>query len=124
MANEINVSAVAGLTITLQLYQGIATVGAPFGAIEIGATGEYVADMPAGIPYGTYMVLATVGAGVKIASGEIMWAGQYELVDGLAKLEGLDAANPMTVTPVSRVTGDINLVISGDGETSSTVTAT
>lgn len=43
-------------------------------------------------------------------------------VDDVWALHGLDAANPMTVTPTSRVTGDINQVISGDGENTSTVT--
>ena len=124
MANEIQVAAVTGLTITLQLYQGLATVGASFSATEIGTTGEYVASMPAAVLYGNYMILATVGAGIKIASGEIFWDSNYELIDALAKLEGLDSANPMTVTPASRISGGISLVITGDGETSTVVTAT
>jgi len=37
-------------------------------------------------------------------------------------LHGLDKANPMTVTPTARNMGNISQVISGDGETSSTVT--
>ena len=40
------------------------------------------------------------------------------------QLMGLDPVNPMTVTPTSRVAGDINQVITGDGETTSTVTTT
>lgn len=43
-------------------------------------------------------------------------------VDDLHKIAGLDAANPMTVTPTSRSAGGINQTISGDGETTSTVT--
>jgi hypothetical protein len=124
MANEIQISAVTGLAISLQLYSGAATVGSSFGATEIGTTGEYISNMPIGVPYGVYMILATVGADVKIASGIIYWDGHYELLDSLSKLEGLDAGNPMTVTPTSRDTGDIALVITGDGETSTTVTAT
>mgnify|MGYP003642638420 CR=1 FL=1 len=42
-------------------------------------------------------------------------------LDELHKLQGLDASNPMTVTPTSRVSGSINLTLSGDGETSTTV---
>lgn len=38
------------------------------------------------------------------------------------KLAGLDAANPMTVTPATRVTGTIELELTGDPETSVTVT--
>ena len=45
-------------------------------------------------------------------------------VDELHKLEGLDAATPMTVTPTSRNAGTISQTISGDGETTSTVTRT
>lgn len=43
-------------------------------------------------------------------------------VNELHQLQGLDSANPMTVTTSSRTTGDINLVITGDGETVSVVT--
>jgi len=35
---------------------------------------------------------------------------------------GLDVANPMTVTPTSRIAGDVSQTITGDGETTSTVT--
>lgn len=38
------------------------------------------------------------------------------------KINGLDKAAPMTVTQSSRNAGDVDLVISGDGETTSTVT--
>jgi len=44
------------------------------------------------------------------------------LVDELHKIQGLDAANPMTVTPTSRTSGSIDLTISGDGETETIVT--
>jgi len=44
------------------------------------------------------------------------------LVDELHKIQGLDADNPMTVTPDSRVSGAIELEITGDGETTTTVT--
>ena len=120
MANEISISAVTGLTLTIQLYNGASPVGSPFSAVEIGGTGEYIADMPL-VSYGRYIILVTAGA-LKIASGEIMWDGNYELVDFLSKLEGLDPANPMRVTPSSRVAGGISLAITGDGETETIVT--
>jgi len=44
------------------------------------------------------------------------------LIDELHKLQGLDASNPMTVTPTSRTTGSISQAISGDGTTTTTVT--
>ena len=40
----------------------------------------------------------------------------------LWQLQGLDSDNPMTVTPTTRVVGDISQAISGDGETTTTVT--
>lgn len=43
-------------------------------------------------------------------------------IDELHKLQGLDADNPMTVTPTSRVAGDISQTISGNGTTTTTVT--
>jgi hypothetical protein len=46
------------------------------------------------------------------------------LVDELHRLQGLNAAEPMTVTPTSRTAGDINLEITGDGITTTTVTRT
>ena len=45
----------------------------------------------------------------------------FILVDELHQLEGLKSGSAMTVTPTSRVVGDISLVISGDGETITTV---
>jgi hypothetical protein len=48
--------------------------------------------------------------------------------DQAAKLEevwrilGLDAANPMTSTPTAQVSGSISIAVSGDGQTTSTLT--
>jgi hypothetical protein len=47
---------------------------------------------------------------------------QAAKLDELWKLAGLDAANPMTVTPNNRVVGGISQTITGDGETTTTVT--
>lgn len=44
------------------------------------------------------------------------------LIDELHKIQGLDAANPMTVTPTQRTAGSIDLAITGDGETNTVVT--
>lgn len=40
----------------------------------------------------------------------------------LHRIQGLDSANPMIVTPNSRNAGDVHLNITGDGKTSTTVT--
>jgi hypothetical protein len=42
----------------------------------------------------------------------------------LWQLQGLDVDNPMTVTPTTRTTGTIDLEITGDGVTTTTVTRT
>ncbi len=75
MAFEIQISAATGMLIDCQLYSGLAAVGVPFAASEIGTTGSFVASVPANTPYGRYLVLAMSGD-VKIASGELLWTGQ------------------------------------------------
>ena len=49
---------------------------------------------------------------------------QAILLDELHKIKGLDAANPLTVTPTSKVSGSISQTISGDGKTLSEVQRT
>jgi len=44
------------------------------------------------------------------------------LVDELHKLQGLDAANPVTVTQTGRSVGSISQEFTGDGQTTTTVT--
>ena len=46
----------------------------------------------------------------------------FNVVDELHKIQGLDISNPMTVTPTTRDAGSIHLDITGDGETTTTVT--
>jgi hypothetical protein len=43
-------------------------------------------------------------------------------LDELHRIHGLKSGEPMTVTPTSRVAGDISQTISGDGTTTTTVT--
>lgn len=45
-------------------------------------------------------------------------------INDLWALQGLDVDNPMTVTPTARTTGTIAQTITGDGETTTTVTRT
>lgn len=71
----------------------------------------------AGDPWGTTLP----GSYLSTEAGGIL-AQIQTLVDELHKLQGLDAANPMNVTPTSRTAGSINLEITGDGETTTTVT--
>jgi hypothetical protein len=121
MANEITISAVSGLTIALQLYSGAAPVESPFAATEIGSTGEYVADMPTGVPFGKYLVLATV-EDEKLGSAEMWWDGAHEITESMAMMRGLDPANPWTVTTTQEYAGDIVIEAVGDNVTSNTFT--
>lgn len=118
MANEIYIAAVTGLTPSLQLYQGSSTVGSPFAATEIGTTGDYVASVPGAVALGIYLVLATAGD-EKLGSGLLFWDGTKEVTpmqyDEIHKIQGLDASNPMTATPTSRISGDIELDVAGYG---------
>jgi hypothetical protein len=63
-------------------------------------------------------------AGLQIVTqGSGLSAAQDTKLDELHKLQGLDISNPMTVTPTSRSAGaGVSQTISGDGETTSTVT--
>lgn len=119
--NEINISAISGLSPTVQLYSGASAIGLLINTVEIGTTGEYIGDMPI-LPFGKYIAIAMNGAN-KIGSGEILWDGKYEIPISLAMLQGLDPNNPMVVddTLNKRTTGDINLDIT---ETLTTVTVT
>lgn len=60
--------------------------------------------------------LVQLGIDTSQSSGDILL-----LVDELHKIQGLDASNPMTVTPTTRDAGSIHLDITGDGETTTTV---
>jgi hypothetical protein len=116
MPNEINISATTGLSISLQLYSGAVAIGSPFAATEIGTTGEYVASVPNGTAFGRYLVIATAGD-FKIASGQLLWDGAYEFIQGLVTIQGLDPNNPSTTTPTNWDAGDVHINISGDGVT-------
>ena len=59
---------------------------------------------------------------VNVEVGSGLSAEEQTKLDELHKLQGLDASNPMTVTPTSRAAGTISQVISGDGENTTTVT--
>ena len=71
----------------------------------------------AGDPWSTSLPASYTGT----QAGNIL-AQIQTLVDELHQLEGLKNGVPMTVTPTNRSVGTINLDITGDGETSTTVT--
>jgi len=122
MANEIQISAVTGLSPTVQLYSGATAIGSPFSATEIGSTGEYVASMPT-TPYGRYIIVVTAGS-AKVASGEILWDGAYEIVEGIAILQGLNPNTPSrtNINTKKWTAGAITIDMSGDLLTDTTMT--
>ena len=122
MPNQINISAMPGLIVKVQLYNGINSISSLLSTQQIGNTGEYVASMPAGIPFGSYLVLAVDQNNLKLGSGIIHWDGNYELPIGPAILQGLNPASPSVTTPTTWNAGDIEIDITGDGITSTTMT--
>lgn len=82
-----------------------------------GTMGQIMNNVGAGAdPWSTSLPASYTGT----QAGAIM-AQIQTLVDELHKLQGLNPLATMTVTPTSRVAGDIELEISGDGTTSTTV---
>lgn len=68
-------------------------------------------------------VIAQNSAGlIVVAVGSGLSTDQATQLEELHKIQGLSSGNPMTVTPTSRQAGSISQTISGDGETSTTVT--
>lgn len=123
MANEIYVNVIHGLTVSVQLYSGATPIGSPISTTEIGTTGSYVGNMPA-TSYGYYLLIATAVGGDNpvIATGDIFWGGDGEMIVELHELQGMRSGSPMTVTQTSRAVAGISLAISGDGVNTSTVT--
>ena len=68
----------------------------------------------------------TFGALIQDIPADVKTELQADLtkLDELHKIQGLDPLAPMTVTPTSRTADDIELAITGDGVTTSTVTRT
>lgn len=59
-------------------------------------------------------------AGLVVSSGA--GGGQAAMIAEIHRRLGLDALAPLTTTPTQITAGDLDLVITGDGETTSTVT--
>jgi hypothetical protein len=57
-----------------------------------------------------------------VATGGGLSPEQSAKIAEIHRRLGLDAAAPLTTTPTSIIAGDLDLVITGDGETTSTVT--
>lgn len=84
------------------------------GTIVVRGNGKVVNDANGDhLPSGTYGGLTLIN--------ETTWG---LMLTELWQMFGLDPDNPMTVTPTTRTTGAISQTISGDGQTTSTVTRT
>jgi hypothetical protein len=84
-------------------------------AILANATTQVIPGNSAGL------IIKSIGSGLS-ESEQAQLDDIESKTDELHKLQGLDSDNPMTVTPTSRSAGSIDQTISGDGETTSTVT--
>lgn len=115
-----------------QTLGAVAVAGA--GALPI--TGQAVVTLAGAPVSATGGVLIQGSLAQAIASASLIGAGyvggpppsgsglteeQATMLLELWRLAGLDAANPMTVTPSTRVAGDVSLAITGDPETAVTV---
>ena len=90
-------------------------------AASFNTAGTMGAKMNSAASAGDPWATALPGSYLSTEAGGILAQIQV-LVDELHKIQGLDAANPMTVTPTSRTSGSVDLTISGDGETETIVT--
>ena len=89
-------------------------------AASFNTAGTMGAKMNSAASAGDPWATALPGSYLSTEAGGILAQIQV-LVDELHKIQGLDSANPMTVTPTSRTSGSIDLSISGDGETETIV---
>lgn len=73
------------------------------------------------VPPQVEVITVSSGSGLDAAQNAKLTAID-SLVDELHRIHGLNNANPVTTTPTSRATTGITQTISGDGETTSTIT--
>jgi hypothetical protein len=139
---------IIGTTHLLQCFSGAAALGYPslqsVGSNEVivrdfrgslGIGGMTGGAHSIGVYGGRIVIEANCTGGTVYARGDPyeitdMSGGAVTIIDQtdsqkvreIHKVLGLDSASPMTVTPTSRVAGGISQVITGDGETTTTVT--
>lgn len=129
MANEINlVISETGLTLKAKIWSANAQIGSDINLTEnSNRSGHYYGNAPGAITDGIYVLIIETDGGVVKGSNEVQFidnalqSGNLTKLDELHKIQGLKSGVDLVVTPTSRVAGAINLTISGDGVTSSTV---
>ena len=129
MANEINIVLTeTGLTLKGKFWTGNTQIGSDVTMTEnTNRSGHYYGNAPGSIADGIYTLIIETSGGVVKGSNSIQFADNAIVistqVDELHKIQGLQAAKPMTVTPSTRDAGaGIHQNITGDGVTTTTVT--
>ena len=73
--------------------------------------------------YNSVQVIGQNSAGLQVVSvGSGLSVGEQTQLEEIHKIHGLEDGSPLTVTPSARSAGGISQTITGDGETSTTVT--
>lgn len=73
------------------------------------------------VPPQVEVITVSSGSGLDAAQNAKLTAIDSQ-IEELHRIHGLDSGNPVTTTPTSRATTGITQTISGDGETTSTIT--
>ncbi len=123
MTNNIYISAITGLVVTLDIYNGSTLIHSNIPTTEIGTTGEYFSQMP-NTPFGRYLIIAKVAPTIKIASQEVHWGGNEEIDIENVQLLGLNPNAPSTTNIITKkwTAGDIEVDMTGDLQDITTMT--
>jgi hypothetical protein len=123
------VSALAAMTATMAGTGGLAAAIAAYGEMEIDITVTGAGLSVSNVGAAVWDALATLsnnpgsmGELLNQVSAGGLSPTQQALLEEIHRRLGLDALAPLTTTPTSIVAGDIDLVLTGDGETTTTVT--
>jgi hypothetical protein len=118
-------SMLASLTGSGNLTAVIAAIGNMEIDITVTGTGLSTANIGPAV-WGAFAALnndpGTMGQLLNAVSAGGLSPTQQALLEEIHRRLGLDPAAPLTTTPTSIVAGDIDMTITGDGETTSTVT--
>lgn len=121
---------VAGTTFarTIEVINGYNVTFTPDSqfTVRLAGSNNNIFDVESGIlNQNQVQLIAQNSAGlIQISTGSGLSAAQDTKLDELHRLQGLKSGEPMTVTPTTRVVGGVSQTISGDGETTTTVTRT
>lgn len=121
---------VAGTTFarTIEVINGYSVTFTPDSqwTVRLAGSNNNIFDVQNGIlNQNQVQVIAQNSAGLQtVTTGSGLSAAQDTKLTELHRLQGLESGSPMTVTPTSRSVTGVTQTISGDGETTTTVTRT